>query len=113
MEVDTKPVSKLIHTIDSCMQYFEKCEKYKELCDKLDSFKSNVDNCYEKVKIIESFASEYDFDENTPSNGYRSFVSIFASAIKKSLNLCHQMSKSRMKILFRANYYAKYKVSFS
>lgn len=108
-----EPVSKLIHTIDSCIQYFEKCDKYKELNDSLDSFKFNVENCCEKVKIIESFASEYDYDENTPANGYRSFVSIFTSAIKKSLNICQQMSKIRMKILFRANYYAEYEVPLS
>lgn len=34
------------------------------------------------VKKIEKFAPEYDFDENTPENGYRSFVRVFYKAVQ-------------------------------
>lgn len=110
MDFELKPVAKLIHTVDNCVEYFDKCEKYKDLTMNLQKFKTNVDNCYEKVKIIESFANDYDFDSDTPASGFRSFIDIFTSAIKKSLNLCQRVSKARLKILFRADYYAKYGV---
>jgi hypothetical protein len=105
---EIKPVTKLIHTIDDCVEYFETSEKYKNLTINLQEFKINVESCYEKIKTIENFAIEYDFDDETPASGYRSFVDIFRSAIKKSSNLCQRMSKGRLKILFRADYYAEY-----
>jgi hypothetical protein len=108
MDFELKPVAKLIHTVDDCVDYFSKCEKYKNLTTNLHDFKINAEICFEKVKIIENFAGEYDFDRDTPASGYRSFIDIFKSAIKKSLNLCQRMSKGRVKILFRADYYAKY-----
>lgn len=110
MDFELKPVAKLIHIAEDCVEYFDKYEKYKDLTINLRQFKNNLEKCYEKVKTIENFAGEYDFDRDTPASGYRSFIDIFTSAIKKSLNLCQRMSKSRLKILFRADYYAKYEV---
>lgn len=107
-DIELKPVTKLIYTIDNSVEEFDKSEKYRNLAVNLQEFKINVENCYEQVKVIENFSIEYDFDNETPASGYRSFVDIFTSAIKKSLNLCQRMSKGRMKILFRADYYAKY-----
>lgn len=103
-------VDKLIFNVNNCSEFFNKSEKYKNLNDNLSDFKVNLLNCSEKIKTIENFAHEYDFDYDTPSNGYRSFVDIFLSATKKSFNLFQRLLKSREKILFRADFYTEYEV---
>lgn len=53
------------------------------------------------AKEIQSFAGDYDFDENTPGNGYRSFLFIFNAAIKYTENACKYIAENRGKFLFR------------
>jgi hormone-sensitive lipase len=59
------------------------------------------------VKEIQSFAGDYDFDENTPGNGYRSFLFIFNAAIKYTENACKYIVENRGKFLFRKSANAK------
>lgn len=109
-EIKVKPFDLLIQAIDENFEHFYEAKKFNALKFKLKKLKKSLENCDEKIVEIESFASDYDFDHETPGNGYRSYVDVYNSAIKKSLKLCEQLITSREKILFRADYYAKYNV---
>lgn len=109
-DVELKPAALLIQVIDKNFDYFYEAKKFNALKFKLKKLKKSLENCDAQIVQIESFASDYDFDHETPGNGYRSYVDVYNSAIKKSLKLCEQLITSREKILFRADYYAKYNV---
>lgn len=47
-----------------------------------------VGECQRVTKEIESFAGRYDFDQQTPYNGYRSFLSIFDSFVVQANKVC-------------------------
>lgn len=107
-EFQGKPVDALTQAIDNNLDYFDKNVKFIDLREKLSEFRVNVEKCSKKVEEIESFAGDYDFDSETPGNGYRSFVSTFESAVAKTTKICHRLIRNRGKILFRADNYAEY-----
>ncbi|XP_017035697.1 hormone-sensitive lipase [Drosophila kikkawai] len=53
------------------------------------------------VQQIEAFAHEYDFDEETPGNGYRSFVYVTNACISHGVSICKQLSTTRSTLFFR------------
>lgn len=57
-------------------------------------------------KII-TFMHEYDFDENTPANGYRSFVKATHSCINHTVKISKYIAQNRSYLLFRKNMYMK------
>jgi Hormone-sensitive lipase (HSL) N-terminus len=59
------------------------------------------------TKQIDGFAGDYDFDEKTPGNGYRSFLFIFASAVKHTEKICKYIADNRGYLLFRKSAYMK------
>lgn len=59
------------------------------------------------IKVIESFAGVYDFDEHTRGNGYRSFVYIFTCATLHTEKICRYISENRASLLFRKSLYMK------
>lgn len=59
------------------------------------------------IKEIESFAGLYDFDENTPGNGYRSFVFIFDAAVKHTEKIAVYITENRGSLMFRKSVYMK------
>lgn len=58
------------------------------------------------AKIIK-FVHEYDFDENTPANGYRSFVKAVQACINHTVKVCKYIAQNRSYLLFRKNMYMK------
>lgn len=54
-----------------------------------------------------SFAPEYDFDEHTPGNGYRSFVKCTRLCVEHSLRVGKHIAQNRTFIWFRKNMYMK------
>lgn len=58
------------------------------------------------AKII-TFVHEYDFDENTPYNGYRSFVKAIQACINHSVKVSKYIAQNRSYLLFRKNMYMK------
>ena len=56
---------------------------------------------------VDSFAAEYDLDEATPGNGFRSFVYVVHSCIKRTVRLAKDIISSRTTILFRKSTYVK------
>lgn len=56
---------------------------------------------YPQVLDIESRASEFDLDEYTPANGYRSFISIFNMSVSYAIDLNQKILWRKNSILFR------------
>lgn len=56
---------------------------------------------------IESFAGRYDFDTETPGNGYRSFVFIFDAGLQHTVKICRYITDNRGNLLFRKSLYMK------
>lgn len=59
------------------------------------------------VKEVHEFVHEYDFDENTPGNGFRSFLYVVDSCVKTTLKLARYVMENRGTILFRKAIYVK------
>ncbi|KAK3914126.1 Hormone-sensitive lipase [Frankliniella fusca] len=97
---------------DLCMnnaQYFESHDNetgvrlhgaFLALIDHIKTVKPAVD-------YIRKASSSYDFDENTPGNGYASFVSVVDACIRHGVKLCKQVCINRESFFFRASYYMR------
>lgn len=105
---EVKPVIELIQLIDNSLAYFDNERKSPKLILNLRRFKFTVEKCLKFVEEIEKFAHEYDFDEETCGNGFRSFIDIFDAAVQRALRICRKLIISRKKIIFRADQYNKY-----
>ena len=77
------------------------------LCFNFEKMKDYLDKSVPVIKEIEEFAPYYDYDENTPGNGYRSFVFIFECALKYAMKTCQYITENRASLLFRKNLYLK------
>lgn len=60
------------------------------------------------VKQVESFAGLYDYDDQTPGNGYWSFVYIYEAALIHTYRVCMDIINKRNSWFFRRNVYVKY-----
>lgn len=60
------------------------------------------------LKEIDSFASDYDFDEKTPGNGFRSFIHVFDSAVIYTEKICSDVKEKREKFFFRKLVFEKW-----
>ncbi|XP_076257350.1 hormone-sensitive lipase isoform X1 [Rhynchophorus ferrugineus] len=56
---------------------------------------------YPQVLEVESRVSEFDLDESTPGNGYRSFISIFNMSVNYAIDLNQKILWRKNSILFR------------
>lgn len=109
--------SKLFVLYDALSDICKNNVKYYE-CDEtetgqrfLGAFRGVIDHiavAKRRVAIIIQFAHEYDFDENTPANGYRSFVKAVQACINHSLKVSKYIAQNRSYLLFRKNMYMKY-----
>lgn len=102
--------NQLIALIENNIEHFDKTKRSENLSTKLHEFQESVLKCSTLINQINAFASDYDFDEETPGNGYRSFVDIFDSAVNETIKICSVLIRNREKLLFRPDNYAKYKV---
>lgn len=59
------------------------------------------------VLQIDAFAHEYDFDESTPGNGYRSFIYVTNACISHGRSICQQLLATRATLFFRKKFYMK------
>ena len=109
-KMESRGVDSLLKVIENSLSYFNENSKCQRLSSELKNLKTNIGNCHEKIKEISNFVSEFDCNVNTPANGYRSFIDIFESAIKKVSTICKRINKDRASYFFRDDSYAKYKV---
>ncbi|ENN72419.1 hormone-sensitive lipase isoform X2 [Dendroctonus ponderosae] len=60
-----------------------------------------IDGLYPRLIEIEKRVKEFDFDEDTPGNGYRSYISVFQLALKYAIDLNQKIMWRRSSLLFR------------
>lgn len=68
----------------------------------------HIETAREYVEQIRMFAHEYDFNADTPGNGYRSFLLVVRSCIGHSLKLSSHVMQKRGTLLFRKSLYMKW-----
>lgn len=91
------------------IKYFE-CDETEIGQRFLCAFRGIIDHLIiarEFVTKIVQFVHEYDFDERTPANGYRSFVKASQSCINHSVKISKFIAQNRSYLLFRKNMYMK------
>ena len=59
------------------------------------------------VNNIKEVMSDFDFDEKTPGNGYRSFVAVVHSSFKHAFELSNYIAANKDSIIFRKGFYVK------
>lgn len=91
------------------VKYFE-CDESEAGQRFLGAFQGIIDHVVVAKQFIWKvvrFAHEYDFDEHTPANGYRSFVKATQSCINHSLKVSKYIAQNRSYLLFRRTMYMK------
>lgn len=71
------------------------------------SIKDNILNNLPVYNRLENVVQRYDFDENTPGNGYRSFLNIYNVVIDNTIQLNKRISSKCGSVLFRKAFYTK------
>jgi hormone-sensitive lipase len=66
-----------------------------------------VDMIIPKVDEVRNIAPQFDFDEDTPGNGYRSFVSAVDMCVQHGVKLNRLVCDSRDSFLFRKSFYMR------
>lgn len=98
--------------IDICqnnIKYFE-CDDTESGQRFLCAFRGIIDHINVARQFVTKFITfvhEYDFDEHTPANGYRSFINAMQSCINHCLKICKYITQNRSYLLFRKNMYMK------
>lgn len=59
------------------------------------------------VTDVASFMHEYDFDESTPANGYRSIFKVMQACINHTTKISKYIAQNRGHLLFRKTTYMK------
>ncbi|XP_053692316.1 hormone-sensitive lipase isoform X2 [Sabethes cyaneus] len=59
------------------------------------------------VTEVQGFVHEYDYDESSPGNGFRSFLYVMDSCVKTTLKLARYVMENRGSLLFRKSVYVK------
>lgn len=91
------------------IKYFE-CDESEIGQRFLCAFRGIIDHLIIARKFVAKmiqFVHEYDFDELTPANGYRSFVKAVQSCINHTVKTSKYIAQNRSYLLFRKNMYMK------
>lgn len=67
----------------------------------------HLDDARPLIQEIELFYKNYDYDEKTPGNGYRSFIKVFDCAINHTMKIVKYVTEGRSSLLFRKSSYTK------
>ncbi|KAJ3659164.1 hypothetical protein Zmor_010868 [Zophobas morio] len=84
-------------------EYFETdtSENGQRLYISFMGIKENVEEISQKMARVAVQAPKFDFDENTPGNGYRSFLSVAESAINYGIQINEKIALKRSSAFFR------------
>lgn len=102
---------RLISLCESNENYFQsdKSELGQQFLTSFSGIRELVGRLEETVLKIANFAGEYDFDEKTPANGYRSYCGIIQSAVLYAEKRSQYVHDYRGGFLFNKKNNAKYK----
>lgn len=64
-----------------------------------------VDQMWPKMLNIERRIDEFDFDNDTPGNGYRSYLIVIKRAIELCININERVLQKKDSVLFRKGYF--------
>ncbi|CRL00605.1 CLUMA_CG013865, isoform A [Clunio marinus] len=106
LNIENDRIDELNQLLTDAINYFNNNVKHQTLKFCLNNLQNSVKKCTKLVEEIATFAHEYDFDEATQGNGYRSFLNVFSSAVRKTTKISQQLIRERENILFRADNYA-------
>lgn len=109
IQVQTEPdalsqsVNDLRNLCDGNIEYFrnDTSDTAKSLVIELRGIYEVLIKSEPLVNQVSGFFHEYDFDEHTPGNGYRSFVSMYEDAIKYCLKYTKDIQNRRRRLFFR------------
>lgn len=99
----------LVEICQNNVKYFE-CDDSEVGQRFLCAFRSIVDHvaiARQFVAKIITFVHEYDYDEKTPANGYRSIIKTTQACINQNMKVCKYIAQNRSYLLFRKNMYMK------
>lgn len=97
----------LINIILSNQEHFREVKSGEKFCQIFTSLLEIVDKFGFVAKEIQGFAGDYDLDELTPGNGYRSFVVVMEKAIKNAAQICEKIKENCGKVFFLKSFYEK------
>lgn len=80
---------------------FSKVNDGQIFCRSFQTLIESVQEINSLISTIEGFAANYDFDEKTPGNGYRSFISLCQSAVRRVTKVSMLIKKKRESIFFQ------------
>lgn len=69
------------------------------------SMNEAVDQMWPKIIYIEGRVEEFDFDKDTPGNGYRSYLRVVKLAIELCITVNERVAQKKDSVLFRKGYY--------
>lgn len=99
----------LIRTCQNNSDYFkfDNTDEGQRLLDSFQNISERTAIARSYVDKTISFMHEYDFDGNTPANGYRCFVIAMQACIARCVKVCQHVSRHRDDLLFRKSVYIK------
>lgn len=102
-------IDQLINLCENNQDYFknDKSALGVKLHDNFNKIYDYVNKSSSVIKEIKNFAGDYDFDDKTHANGYRSFIHIFNSAVVYTATICRNIIDSRGNFFFRKSFYVK------
>lgn len=101
----------LVGICQSNVQYFEADTKITTSKRFLDAFRrilQHIETIRQYITEFNGFAHEYDFDDRTPGNGYRSIVKVTHEFVKHTVKVSKYIAENRGNLLFRKKTYVKY-----
>lgn len=105
MSAEEKPDQKevLKRLCSENAEYFAKdsSENGQRLYISFLAIKETLDQVWPALTRVREVAPRYDFDENTPGNGFRSFVGVFDSAIAYAVELNKKVAAKKDSLLFQ------------
>lgn len=95
---------------DLCLknaEYFSKdnTENGQRMFISFSAMNDAVDQMWPKIVYIQGRVEEFDFDKDTPGNGYRSYLLVIKSAIELCISVNERLVQKRDSMLFRKGYF--------
>nr|CDJ85515.1 Hormone-sensitive lipase and Alpha beta hydrolase fold-3 domain containing protein [Haemonchus contortus] len=91
--------------------YFSKANSWSGYSDRMVNVSADIQECAGKLRSLvtqlQDIAPSYDYDENTPGNGFRSLVCICDTTVLHLISLQKSVSEQRGSFVFRLAHYCK------
>ncbi|KAJ1358763.1 hypothetical protein KIN20_017271, partial [Parelaphostrongylus tenuis] len=93
------------------VQYFSKATSWSGYSERMVNVSNKIQQCSgtlrDIVSRLQDIAPNYDFDEHTPGNGFRSLVCICDTTVLHLISLQKTVTEQRGSFVFRLAHYCK------